>query len=236
MRRRSFPFFLSLVAAVSICDAAVINWDAGSGLGPESVGYTLIDTANPEDPVLTASTLTLSTDSAAEGMQYRMNEGELSFGSSVTVEFRMRMASSSATSANRRGAYVGIVASDNVFITLWIGVDDLRFTGGDDTVLASNSTIDTDGAFHDYRLEIGGTAAGAPVQLFQDEVAVLSSTLTETTLPGLMGAPAIGFGDGTSFESGTSEWQTFSHNAGIPEPSSVWLVLLGGGLALVRRR
>ena len=227
--------FLLLLGTMS-APGATVSWEASSGLGPESEGYVLFDTATPEDPVLSGSILTLSTDTAAEVMQYRINENQLSFGSSVTVEFRMRVVSSSSDTTIRRGAYVGVVASDNVFLSLWMGVDDLRFTGGDNSVLDSNASIDTDDAFHDYRLEIGGTTAGAPVRLFQDESGVLTGSLTATTLPGLMGAPSIGFGDGTSFESGASEWMSFSHNAGIPEPSSCWLFLSGAGFALIWRR
>ncbi len=227
-------YFLTIVQA---SHAATVSWNASSGFGPEAVGYTLTDTATPEDPTLIASTLTLSTDSIAEVMTYRMEENQLEFASLTQIDFRMRFVTGSENFDQRGGALVSVYVDDDIFTNLWFRSDEVFTTTGSDVRDTSNMTIDTDDVFHDYQLIINGTNPGDTVQLFQDSSLVLTSQLFTAGLVGLQGAPRIAFGEGTGAETGTSDWQSFSHNAAVPEPSSTLLLGLScAGLAFRRSR
>lgn len=238
-------FALSVMAAAlllstSRTNAATVSWDASSATTPDSVGYTLFDTATPEDPVLGPSHLTLSTDNAPELMFYRMDESQLAFPGVTEISFRMRLTASSNNLAHRAGAAVNAYVQDDIFTYLWIGEDEVLFTNGSDAVVASNTTIDTNDSLHDYLLRINGTNSGDSVSLFQDNVLILTSQLFTAGLPGLQSSPRIVFGEVTGAETGTSQWQRFSHNAAIsavPEPGAALLMVLStAGFAVTRRR
>ena len=72
--------------------------------------------------------------------------------------------------------------------------------------------------------------------MFQDGSLVLTGSLFASTSDhGLV--ERIGFGEISTWAYGTSEWESFTHNAAvIPEPSTLTLVALSSlALVLVRR-
>ena len=170
-------------------------------------------------------------------MTYRMEENQLEFASLTQIDFRMRFVTGSENFDQRGGALVSVYVDDDIFTNLWFRSDEVFTTTGSDVRDTSNMTIDTDDVFHNYQLIINGTNPGDTVQLFQDGSLVLTSQLFTAGLVGLQGASRIAFGEGTGAETGTTDWQSFSHNAAVPEPSSTLLLGLScAGLAFRRSR
>lgn len=122
------------------------------------------------------------------------------------------------------------VTAPNVTNFLWID-QDLIFLNAAGDVRGATAIVDTDGSFHDYRIEVLGTTAGSVVNVYYDGAAVpvlagslFSSTATTTEISWGVLSPSV---------SGTSEWRFVGHNAAVPEPST--LLLVGSGLLFLRR-
>ncbi len=212
-------------------NAAVISWDASSGLTPDQIGFVLMDSSVPEEPVLVGSTLTIANDSSSETMYYVTSEPAVSmlFPSVFEAFFRMKYVSSTSNWSGRRAAGIAVTASPSTGCALFISNDSIFLA--DHTWQGPSVAVDTNDDFHDYLLRIDGTA----VSVFQDGSLVLSGNTSFS--PDDHGpSPRVIFGDITSLEFGTTEWQSFSHNAmAIPEPST--LLLMGGfGLAMFKWR
>ena len=72
--------------------------------------------------------------------------------------------------------------------------------------------LDTQSAPRDYRIEV--TGAGV-VSVFVDGVLTLSGTVLSS--PAFEDSKYLWWGDGTSHASGTSFWETFTHNGDARE-------------------
>jgi len=218
--------------------ADMVMWNASSGQRPDEISapYSLLDTS-PNSPVLSAGLLTLQTDADAELMTYLMVGSELEMPGMPEIEFNMRMVSQETSfPAIRTGATVSITTQNNVGSALYIGTDEVFFltNGG---LRGPSAAIDTDSAFHDYRIEVDGLAAGSQIRLYQDNLLAISHTLI--TDSGNYGPQArVLFGNQTTVAHGISEWTSFHHNAGVavPEPSSFLLVSMGWAMAVLRRK
>ena len=217
---------------VSISNAAVITWDASSGQTPDQMGYELVDNSNPENPILNGSILTIGNNSASESMYYAYREptSSLLFPSVFEASFRMRYVSGSQSYNGRSPAGVFVTTgATGEGVGLYIDAGRVFLS---DTFVSPGpvAAVDTDSVFHDYLLRIDGGA----VSVFQDGGLILSGS-TKTSFTEMGTSPRVLFGDGTTLESGTSEWANFSHNAAIPEPSTA--VLLGvSALVMYRLR
>ena len=212
-------------------------WEANSGLKPDQIGtpYSLVDTAD-NDPVLLSGILTLDTDLDGELMLYSMTAAALAMPTAPVIEFNMRMDSHSTSFPTvRTGAAVSITTQNSVGNVVYIGIDEvfLLTSGGAQGPVAN---IDTDSAFHDYRIELAGLGPGSAISVFQDNSLVLSHVLITDT--GNYGnEERIFFGNNTTVAHGTSEWVSFQHNAAaVPEPIMLTMLTLVVPLILIRRR
>lgn len=206
--------------------ANTVIWQANSGLKPEQIAnpYSLVDTA-VNDPTLSSGILTIDTDIDSELMSYSMTGSALAMPAAPVIEFNMRMDSHSTSFPTlRTGAAVSITTQNSVGNVIYIGIDEVFFltTGGSQGPTAS---IDTDSSFHDYRIEVAGLSAGSAISLLQDNSLVLSHVLV-TDAANYGNEERIFFGNNTTVAHGTSEWVSFQHNAAIPEPSSLSLLLV----------
>jgi hypothetical protein len=197
---------------------ATVIWDASSGLLPDqnSPPFTRIDTA-ASDPVLAGGAMTLATTIGGNDiLGYRQSGAQLDVPANLRIEARLRLVSGSSSEPNRAPAGIGFVPAPGAVNFLWIDADAI-FLNLPGDVRGPVATVDTDDAFHTYRIEVTGTAVGSPIRVFYDNGAV--PVLTGTLFPSASGEADIDWGDLSEAVGGVSEWQHFEHNAGaVPEP------------------
>jgi hypothetical protein len=233
--------FCFLLAA-SPSRAATNAWYASSGLLPDQVtpNWVLFDTATA-NPTLTGGELTLSTAANTETMFYRQSNN-IAMPSNLTVEFRTRFVSRNTTLNYNSPMNIAFTTAPNIGNILYLAQDDLWLANGI-SVRGPSASVDTDGAFHTYRIEVAGTTAGSAVNVYYDGGVspIISHTLINNSF--LNGSfPRVLFGDATGGDSGVSKWEYLWHNGSsiqigevIPEPSTLSLLLAAGAL-LGRRR
>lgn len=235
---------VAAVAATLPAHALVTVWDGASGQLPNQVdpGWTLVDTA-PTNPSFANGVLTIQTAGSFSGLQYYRMDGA-AFAAPATgpywLEADMRFVSGSQTSGWWRSPGVMGIRFDNGRLAiLEIRRDFIYIRNGDNSVGASNANVDTDDAFHTYRMEVSGTASGSMVNVWQDGVLVLS----DNAVYNAGGTAGVFFGEGSQLALGVTEWKRVSHNMAavatpVPEPS-VPAMFAAGLLAvgtLARRR
>ena len=184
-------------------------WQAASGLLPTQVcpAWTLMDTS-AADPVLAPSGLTIS-DAPGEDLFYFQTDAldVLPVPDPIVVEAKMRFISGTSSGNNRAPANIVITTAANTGTLFGIGADQIFLTGVGD-VRSQTASVDTDGAFHTYRIEV--TAAG-DVTVFYDGAPTLSGTIH-------MSADAFGpvrriiWGEGSHIASGSHVWESVAHN------------------------
>ena len=222
-------YFLPAMLIVSTATATTVTWDASSNLFPNQITppWTLFDAATPENPVLSGGALTLAT-SGLETLLYRMTGSQLSVPAILDITFTLRFVSGSA-GVTRGASGVGFYPAPNVGNNLWFETDTI-FLNGPGDVRGPSVALDTDGAFHDYEIQIIGGTVGSTINVFQDTILVLSGALIAQS-----SADAdINWGCLTESASGSAQWKSFSHNAAVPEPGTCGL--LTGGLLIVASR
>ena len=210
-----------------------VEWEASSGLYPDEIAlpFTLVDEANPENPQLTVvdgtDVLRFSTDGLPtyERMFYSHLEIDVFFP--FFVEAELKVLSGSTNKPNRATAMIAALAAPGKLWFLGIDPNDGVFLAGPGTSILDSATRDTNDGFHTYRIE---TDSAFNVRVFYDaeSTPVLSATAWD---PGASVLPGIHWGDISSNAEGTSDWKSFSHNAGVPEPSTLIIWSLLGGLA-----
>ncbi len=214
---------LFLIGVPCGAQAAVVTWDATSGLKPDQIAspYTLFDSASPEDPVLASNILTLTTDADTELMTYQMVGAALDMPAAPLIEFTMQVVSQSTSFPSlRTGAAVSITTQNSVGNIVYIGTDEVFFLTAGGNRGPENLTIDTDTTSHAYRIEVAGLGAGSTITLFQDNISVLNHVLINNA-PNFGSEARIFFGNNTTLAHGVSQWSFFQHNAGaIPEPTT----------------
>jgi hypothetical protein len=221
--------------------AATNAWYVSTGLFPDqtTTNWVLSDTA-VGSPVLSGGQMTLATAANAEGMFYRQT-ANLSIPASLTMEFRAKFDSRNTTANNNSPMAIFFTTAANVGNILYLGQDDVWLTSGF-LIRGPSASVDTDSAFHTYRITLGGTTSGSAIKVFYDNGAspiITHQLVTDSTLNGA--ALRIGFGDATAGDSGVSEWEYFWHNGSavsvVPEPSTVALGAVGGLLfSFISRR
>jgi hypothetical protein len=223
----------ALAAAGLPAQALVTVWDGSSGLLPEQVdpGWELIDNA-PTNPSLAGGVLTIQTAGSFSHQQYYRMAGA-AFAAPDTgpywLEAEVRLVSGSQTSGWWRAPIaMGIRFDNGRLAVLEIRPDFIYIRNGDNSVGASNATVDTNDAFHTYRMEVLGTASGSTVNVYQNGLLVL----TDNAVYNASGTAGVFFGESSTLALGTSEWKRVSHNMAavatpIPEPGSYALMALG---------
>ena len=124
---------------------------------------------------------------------------------------------------------------------LYFGQDDVWLANGF-LVRGPSANVDTDSAFHTYRIELSGTISGSAINVYYDNGAsplLTHHLITDATLNGA--AQRIGFGDATAGDSGMTEWEYFWHNGSsvsvVPEPTMAGLLVAAGMISrFVRQR
>jgi PEP-CTERM motif-containing protein len=239
MKRQLAALSILLLSAMASQEALagfVSDYQASSGLFPNQISppYTLIDTADPEAPALSGGVLTLGTSSNSESMFYTQLEPIVDTSGAFFIEARVRFVSGSSSSTARAPITISFTTAPNVGNALFIGLDRVFFNTAEATA-GPSALVDTNGAFHTYRIDYSGAGA---LTLAYDGVPVLAgTTFTSASFNGAQ--ERIAWGELSILAFGTSEWQFFRHNAlAVPEPQTYALLAAGLGLLgfVVRRR
>lgn len=230
---------LTLVAltAASAPAAAgyVSSWDAASGLFPDQISppYSLFDSNPTVDPVLAGGVLTVSTSAQLQQMYYRQLDPIVDTSGAFFIEARVRLVSGAASDPSRAPISITFTTAPNVGNVLHIDHDSVFFLK-DNLVADTKVAVDTNDAFHKYRIEYDG--AGGLTLSWDDTEILTGETFFSTAANGP--TERITWGQSSQLAFGTSEWAYFTHNAlAVPEPQTYALMLAGlGFLGFLRRR
>jgi hypothetical protein len=212
MRRWSaVPLALAalLAAAAAHAQPYTFRWEAAAGLLPD-LGcpfWTLTDNSAAV-PSLSGGVLTLATTSTGSNNLYYSDQApDIIVPNPWILEFRGRYVSGTASSTARSAMMVQASTVANVLTAIAIGPDQVKILSGDFTIGAT-AAVDTDNAFHTYRIVINGTSLGSAVQVYYDSGLILSGSLYSLAQP----AARIVWGESSTLAFGTSEWTYFEHN------------------------
>lgn len=202
--------------------ASWLTWEANSGLLPEqiSIPWTATDTsATPV--VLSGEYLTLSTTSPAEYQFYDQAGDSLDMASGFSIEANLRYLSGTSNHPDRTGAVIGFTVAPNIGNALFISADQVFFNT-DNLQAGPSAFVDTDEAFHTYRINV---SAAGELALYYDGGAnpiLTGQTFYSEAFNGVENR--ILWGDGTFLAAASSQWASFGHNAiAVPIPAAVWL-------------
>jgi hypothetical protein len=231
----SLMSFLAMLLTSHVTRAAVVTWEASSGLYPDQISppYTLFDTA-AADPVLSGGVLTLTSSTGAlDLLGYDHSGAILDVPPNLQIEAAVRFVSGSSATPNRAPIGIQFVTAPGATNFLFIEADTI-FTNNPGDVRGPSAPLDTDDAFHTYRIEVVGTGVGSPFNVFYDNGAL--PVLTGALINSGVGAPFIDWGDLSDSTGGVSEWQRFQHNAAaaIPEASSLAMLIVAAIIAAGR--
>lgn len=107
----------------------------------------------------------------------------------------------------RTGAAICFHLGNNLGNVLWIRGDEI-FLWASQNVVGPTASVDTDGNFHTYRIEVSSSGV---ITVFYDGSQVLTGSTYSNNTWGY--SQEIWWGDGTGHASGVSQWQFFHHNA-----------------------
>lgn len=227
MRRAAVAAALSVaLIAGSSAKASIVTWQASSGITPDNISppWALVDTADPETPVLAGGVLTLSTSHTSESMYYIQNGPSIDTSKAFFIEAQLKYVSGLSTQSYRAPIHIGFTVAQNVGTALFIGEDEI-FLATSNTGVSSKIPVLTTDDFHTIRIEYDGAGG---VEVFHDGDSKLTgSTFNSASFNGPQ--QRIYWGELSSHTYGTSEWTSFVHNASaVPEPGSA--LALGFGL------
>ncbi len=191
------------------------EWRGASGSTPDQVcpAWTLTDTAEPEDPVLGAGVLAISTSENGENVYYGQVAPVVSIPDQLVIETRARFVEGSSATPARATGFVGWSTQPIVGNALFIDRDEIFLLAANDARGAS-ATVDTDDAPHTYRIVVDGTVDGSLVTVFYDGAPTLTGVLF-TSGDAFAPTPRIIWGEASLVASGALEFESFRHNAAI---------------------
>ncbi len=231
----------ALCAAASFSAQALVTvWNGSSGQLPEEAdaNWVLTDEGGGS-PSFAGGVLTIQTSGGHAARQfYRMTNTDFSVGTPYWLEAEMKFVSGSQTSGWwRAGGHMSIRQENGLMAILEIRQDFIYLRDADNHS-TKQASVDTDDAFHVYKLEVLGDTTSSLVNVYQDGNLVLSDT---SLYSGPSGGSVL-FGEASTLATGTTEWIRVSHNvaavASVPEPETYALMLAGLGLVgfAARRR
>ena len=234
--RATFTLVTSVISTIgpaAFAAANIVEYDASSGLLPQSVGWSYSDQATPPaSATVSGGILTLSSD-VGNRAKWDLNPVPGTLGNDgAFIEATARIVSEQHTSAGRGTGLSSLGHADGVIATnldlyAW---EDRIFVNDANDITVGTHLMDTTNALHKYRVELLRTQ----YWVFVDDKLVLAGTtpLTPSSLNGIAG----GFGDGSVFSGGITEWAKIKIGSladiggpTVPEPSTFVLA----GVALV---
>ena len=205
-----YPMLLAALFMVTEATAQSLSvWEASSGLFPEEAGldYEVFTSGNVPPPTLESDVLTISTSQNADNYFYLQIEPDVQPARAFRAEWEMRLLSGSSSSTGRAPFMVFITMSENIGMLLGIDLDRIFFLV-DGANPGSPALVDTDDAFHTYRLEHDGSGG---LVLYQDNVQLLAGNAYESASSHGPNK-RFGWGEGSTLANGSFEIKSMKHD------------------------
>ena len=207
------PFLVLTMASPAVAQTFSSSWSGDSGQLPDQIcpAWRLSENATPEDPMLSGGVLVVSTDQFGEDMVYQqVAPADIAFQFPFTIEIRVRLVAGVTVHPARAPITLTISTGPNTGTMIGIDHDRVFILDGDLSA-GSQAVVDTNDAFHTYRVVI--EAHGA-VSVFHDGVLILSGALFVSSTAFGNTPGYITWGEGSSLAWGTSQWEFVRHTAG----------------------
>jgi len=218
-----FVVVIGLFGGVLPSQAAIMVWDAYLGRLPTELtsAWDWVPPSSGEEATMASGVLTIrSENNVADYVYFRQLDSDISMPNNLWIEARARYVSGTDTTAGRTPMCILFTTEPNVGNSVWIGEDRIAVM----TALwteGATANVDTNDAFHTYRIEVDGISAGNTFRVYYDGAVTLTgTTFSDVTSHGSVAR--VVWGDGTKYEGGVSEWQYVAHNASAL--TSVWLI------------
>ncbi len=208
-------------------------WRADSGLLPDQIwpNWNPWIVGGVSTPVsLTFNNDYLLVDTSGGGDHNKaaywfQDHAALTIPTNFVIEARVRYVSGGRLSPARTHCCISWETTNYVGNALNI-VDGEIFVWLSSGAKGPSAVVDTSSAPHTYRIELQGTHAGSPFQVYQDGLLLLSgSNGYNSSIQA--GYPRLWFGDGSSQAYGVAEWYSVRHNALTPSVAGLGKVLYG---------
>ncbi|MFO7683899.1 MAG: Calx-beta domain-containing protein [Chloroflexota bacterium] len=189
-------------------ESPTITYDPLTGLLPNEMCpvWAHIEAGNPEEPNIVDGKLMITTTQNADNLGYVQTD--LTLTSPLVIEVRVKRISGSSSSPDQAPISIGFTSEPNIGNTLYIGEDEIFIVDASLNV-DDSAPVDTDGSFHDYRIEVDAVGS---IQVFYDKILMLSgSVFTSTVANGPV--ERIIWGELSPEAYGISEWEWIRHNA-----------------------
>jgi len=210
------PLSACLTVSLLFCSAGWSRagdavWTAASGVLPTSANPPWLFYGEPTNSVtLGSGVLRMETSPAFARASYFQEWDALSIPTNFVIEASVRYVSGNSTTAGRTGTGIYFFTQKGVANWLWIGQDEVFVNAGSRFQRGAVANVDTDDAFHSYRIEFRGITNGSRFDVFYDGALTLNGLLF---LDDEDQEPEIAWGDLAYEASGVSEWRSFRHNA-----------------------
>jgi Putative metal-binding motif/Lectin C-type domain/Viral BACON domain len=195
--------------------STTVRWDAASGTLPSELSCPWTEVNNTaSEPQIQNGRMTILTTAPTQNTYYIQSQGQLSIpADSLVLQFRVRFVSGSSLTSWRGPISIGIESPAEWGTDIFIDRREIFYLSANLT-RGGTAPVVTDDALHTYRIVVAGTE----LRIYQDGLLRLhGSTFHGRSGDGFFaGYPRIDWGEGSLDAYGTSEWEYFQHNAGVP--------------------
>lgn len=201
---------LAATVATGVLADSISEWDPASGLKPNEIHepYGLFLSGGASEPVLEDEILIIDTTGDSQNALYMQIEPMVNTSDGFSFVANIRLLSGSSSSLNRAPVTLFFTVAPATGVLLNIDLDRVFFSlsGG---IPGPEALVDTDDVMHNYRVEYDGVST---FTLFYDDLEMISAAAQNS--PTDHGdVERIGWGEGSSFAFGVSEWGPVMHNA-----------------------
>jgi len=196
-------------------------WNASAGNTPDLANppWTLVTNTESSYSLPAGGPLTLTAPANSQSILYYQLATNLAIPSVLEIQASVRVLSSQSSVGYRAGTAIIFQNSNSIGNILFLGNGSIFLLSPADPsgdTQGPLATVDTEGAFHTYHIEVNGTEeAGGTVTVFYDG----SPVLTGATFKNINTLAGIAFVEGGLSAYGSAAWQSFEHNAGSAPPA-----------------
>ncbi len=186
------------------------SWYGSSQALPELTcpEWELVRLNGSPTPFMIGDTLSIVMSDISQDCFYRQTADALSIPDIWVIEFRMQYVSGSTISTTQAPLTIMFVRPGETGNMLWIGTDQI-FMWSAPNVVTPSVSLDTDDAFHTYRVEVEISGA---IRVYYDNVLTITGNTFNWSV---LGPASINWGDGSPSSQASTKWTMFRHNGFI---------------------